>query len=266
MIRALFFRNLRHHLRLLLALSVGAILFELLLVWTVAQIDQGPGLAELLQSFVPAQLRALFESQFGMASFSGGVAFGFQHPLILVLVIAFCVTAATVPAAERESGLLDVLLSHPVSRTHYALSTLGLVVAGAVVLPLAVLAGAVMGLAAVETPSELPWTRYLPSAAGLSTLLLAIGGYSALIAAGCRRRGPAVSWAVGITAVAYWIDVMAALWSPLQRLRWLSPFDYFDPIGAAVNRQMPVLHVGLLLAVAAVTMAGAVLRFRRQDL
>jgi ABC-2 type transport system permease protein len=263
--RTLFARNVRHHALLLAAIWLGVFLFELFLVWVVAQLDAGGGLQTFLTALVPPEMQEVLFEQFGLASFPGGVAFGFQHPFTLVGGIAFLVVAATVPAAERESGFLDLVLARPVPRSRYLAATVALVVLGALAMAAASLAGAAAGLAAVEGHDDVAWVSYLPSAAALACLYLAVGGYSLLFATDSPRRGPAATRAVGVTLLFYWLDFMGGFWDLLETARWLSPFSYFDP-GAAVRGTLGWRDPGVLLVVATLCVVGSFLNFRRQEL
>jgi ABC-2 type transport system permease protein len=265
-IRALIGRQLRHHRAFLVSLTAGLALLEWLLVVIVARIEMGPGMLALFEQIVPSAVRSMFATQLGMVSFGGLVAFGFTHPAALVAAIGFVVVVGTVPAGERESGLLDLILSRPVPRSRYLASLVLLLVAGSLLLPLALVTGAAVGLAQVDNPDELPWTRYLHAAGGFTTLLLAIGGYTLFIAAGSRRRGRAVALTVGLTVAFFWIDMMAGLWSPLERVQWLSPFSYYDPMGAVVASGAPLEHPVVLLGIFALTTGAAFGRFRHQNL
>lgn len=266
MIRILLVRHLRHHWRLLAALGLGLSAVEILLVWVASQLEVGGGIRLLIERFMPPTIRAAFGGQLEMFSFAGAVAFGFQHPLILVATIAFVTVAATLPAAERESGFLDLILARPLPRWRYLLAVILLVVLGALLLPALLLAAAAVGLGLVEVADELPWVRYLPAATGLASLLLAIGGYTLWIATFAVRRGVAVARAVGLTLIFYWLDFIAELWKPLKTLDWLNPFTYFDPIPAAVMQRTPVEHPLVLLTVFAVGVAAARWQFERRDL
>ncbi len=245
---------------------MGLVLIEGLVVWISARIETGPGLRFFLEQLLPPDLREALSSQLALLSLAGAVGFGFQHPLVLVAAIAFVIGAATIPAGERESGLLDLLLARPAPRSRYLAAVVLLVVLGAVVLPSALLVGAAVGLGLVEADGEIPWTRYAMSAAGLSTLLMAIGGYSLLIATGAARRGLATAWAVGLTLAFFWLDATADMWQPLRALRWLSPFAYFRPIPAAVIPHTPLENPLVLLTVFAACVAAAFYRFGRRDL
>jgi beta-exotoxin I transport system permease protein len=263
-IRDLLARNLRHQRNLLAALVLGLAAFEMLLVVAVAQLEAGPGLRAMVD-MLPAAIREALASQLSLLSFASAVAFGFQHPFAIAASVSFVVLAATVPAAERESGLLDLILARPVSRSRYLIAVTIPVVIGALLLPLAQLAGAVMGLSIVRTPGALPWTRYLPSAAGLATVLLAVGGYTLLLATGARRRGPAVARAVGFTLAMYVLEALANIWKALEWIRWASPFHYFNPVQSAVLGSIPARNPVTLVVVFLVATALAFASFGRRD-
>ncbi len=266
MILSLIGRNLRHQGRLLLALMLGFVLLESLIVAIASQIESGPGFRGLIEQFLPPAIREALLSQFGVASMSGMVAFGFHHPAVLTAALAFVIVVATLPAAERETGLIDLILSRPLRREIYLFAVVATLLVGVIVLPAALVAGAAAGLARLESDAALPWTRYLAPAAGLATLMLAVGGYTLLLAAGTKRRGAAVAYASGLTIALYLLGFLANLWEPIRMLRVLTPFHYFDPIRAAVIPHTPVRNPAVLLGIFAVGVLAALWRFRRQDL
>ena len=64
----------------------------------------------------------------------------------------------------------------------------------------------------------------------------------------------------------YWIDIMAELWQPAASIRWISPFNYYDPIRSAVIPYTPVRNVAVLVGFFVVATALAAYRFNRRDL
>jgi ABC-2 type transport system permease protein len=248
------------------SLLVGLVALEWFIVWIVSNMSTTTELFELLEMILPEAVRALITSQIGNLSFPGMVGFGFQHPVVLAATIGLMLVLATLPAAERESGFLDLILARPVSRGAYLSGVISAMIVCAAMLPLALVAGAAAGLSLVDAPDEIPWFRYFHSASRLTALLLCVGGYALLLASRCRRRGPAVAQAVGLTLVFFWFNLMARLWAPLGRFAWLTPFDYFDPIDAATGAHAPLLNPAILLIVFALCSAGALRLFARSDL
>lgn len=261
---ALLVRKLRRHRALLAALALCLAGFELLLVRVAAALETTFGLRSLL-SMAPATVREAIEAQGGLVSFASAVAFGFQHPFTLAGTLGFVIVAATIPAADRESGFLDMVLARPVPRAAYFLAAAALVAAAALLLPWALLAGSAAGLRIVSVPGEIPWSRYVPCALGLTTLLLALGGIALLLGSGARRRGRPAAQAAGLTLAAFVVEVLGDAWAGLDRIRPASPFHYFKPVQAAIVPDTPVRNPIVLMAIFAVAAALAFVRFQRRD-
>ena len=266
MIRPLFERNLRHHLWLLIVLLGWLALVELLIVWIVGHIESGPGIRQLFEQVLPLSMQQVLGSQLGMLSFTALAGFGFQHPLALAGAIAFVIVVATLPAGERESGFLDLVMARPLQRSSYFLAVLLLLALGALLMPLAPFLGLGAGLGLLQVPVEIEWSRYAPSAFGLACILLAIAGYTLLLASFARRRGTAAAQATGLTLLFYWIDLLSPIWEPIRAIDWISPFHYFKPVRWAIAGEVPFGHYAVLLAIAVVTSALALFIFRRRDL
>lgn len=266
MIRAFFLRNLRQHAVLLTVLFLALVLVEFFLVWAAAQMDMGPEFQRLLEAFLPPEITEVIFSQFGMTSFEGAVAFGYQHPFSMVGSIAMVIVAATLPAADREKGYLDLFLARPVPRSRYLLSILLFVGLAAVLLPLALLLGAGLGLKFVESPVEIGWMTYTPATFAMVLLLLTVGSYTLLFATGARRRGIAVAQGVAFTLLFYWMDFMGDYWDALVYARKASPFFYFDPRQASFGDGLSPTDATVLATVTVLASAAAFWNFRNQDL
>ena len=264
MMRGAFARNLRHNRRLLAALCAAAAAAELLFVQVAAALDTGPGLGNLVRT-MPRAVQAMFGEQLALASLSAAIAFGFQHPAVIGAGLAFVVAAGTIPAAEREGGLLELLLARPIPRWRYLVGVLALALVGVAVFPITLLLGAMVGLAAVSVPGEPAWTRYVTSAVGLGFLLFAFAGIALLIGSTAARRGSAVARIVGLALALYLVDVFGERLAWLAWLRWVSPFRYFRPIQSAVFEETSLVHFTVLATVGLVCMALAFAWFERKD-
>jgi ABC-2 type transport system permease protein len=263
--RTLYVRQLRHHARLLVAIMLGLAAFEALLVWISASMNIGPEFHALLQMMLPPAMLRFVMDQFGFASFESAVAFGFKHPLVLLSGITFSIVAATIPAGERETGLLDLVLARPVPRAQYLAAHMLLVITGAVLIPAALLAGAIIGLALTHKLETVAWTTYAAPAAAYAPLLLLVGSYSLLFAAGASRRGVAVARAAGLTIVFFWYEVLASMWQRLAGYEWATIFYYYSPV-QVLSGERGVRESTVLVALSLVLGAGALVRFGRQQL
>ena len=253
--------------RVLLAFHLVALfVFAMGLVFIGAEFEGGAGLEPIVE-LLPAMIQKFVQHQVRDFSADSIVGFGFHHPVIVTAMCAVTALFATSPAADREEGLLGLLLARPVSRAQYLTAALLDVALLAVVQPLVVLAGGQLGLAFVELPTTLPWTAHLDTALGVMALLLSVAGLALLSAVVARRRGEAVARLAGLLVPLYLIEFLGFLWSGLDALRWLSPFHYVSQLPS------PMLAMGgaesgsplVLLVVFAVTTAAAALLFSRAD-
>jgi ABC-type transport system involved in multi-copper enzyme maturation permease subunit len=261
---ALTLRHLRHLRGLIGALIVGVVAFQAFIIPVAASFEANTGLDQILAMLPPA-FRALLDAQIGMISFGAFVAFGFQHPAIIVCNIAFAVVAGTIVAGERDAGTLDLLLARPVARRQYLATTVLCLTVGAIGLPLCQLATIAIALQFVQSPDELPWTAYTVCAVQLTALTLAIGGFALLMATLAPRRGAAVVRVVAVVVVLYVVEFLAELWPPLRRVRWLSVFHYFKPVPSVVGDGLPPAHLVVLLGVFVATTCAAFVRLEQRD-
>src|SRR5437588_11879362 len=89
---------------------------QLVLVGQAASIEASQSyasVANLIPGFIG---RGLGSDALLLASFKGTVMLGYFHPLVCVLIPAIAMYAATEPAHEVESGLVDLVLARSMPR------------------------------------------------------------------------------------------------------------------------------------------------------
>ena len=229
---------------------------------------RGQDQLEELMRDLPAALRGLFGGGEGISFISPpgylqSRLFSLLLP-VLLLVFGIGVGARAVGGAE-ESGNLELLLAHPVSRARLVaeryLATVGLLVALNVValVSLAVLAPAVDLLEGISRGRLL--------GAGAAVLAVALLHASLAFAAGCAsgRRGTAIAVAGAVAVGGYVLQGLIAATETLEPARFVSPWHWYlerNLLVSAPGFQAVLLP---LLVSAAVTLAGA-WAFVRRDL
>lgn len=168
--------------------------------------------------------------------------------------------------AKENDGHLAIVWLRPVSRTHYALVTMGIsvvVVLAAELLTSAILLGA--GMLTLGNGRGLDWTYAwaIPSA-----MLIPVAWYALLTASSASlRRGSAVvvgvAWACAfaLLGASHASDAPAALTSIVGAINWVNPLHYVDSSAADAVRYA--------VALAALTIAygaTALFQWRRAEL
>jgi ABC-2 type transport system permease protein len=219
-------------------------------------------MAQALAAYPEALMRAFgWTDLTSAAGYLGSTVFGLLAP-ILLLVYAIGLGGRAV-AGEEESGALDLLLAHPVSRTRAVLErTLAIVIALALVSLVVFVA-----LVAVRGAAELtaiPVSHLAAATLQLALLGVTVGTLALAVGALTGSRALAVSVAAAVAVLGYFANTLAAQLDATAWLRHLSVFRYYA--GAEVLRSGldPLLTLVLVLVSAACT-AIAVVGLGRRD-
>jgi ABC-2 type transport system permease protein len=194
-------------------------------------------------------------------------AMAWVHPVVLALTWAHAVISCTrVPAGEVDRGTVDVLLGLPVSRREVFLSeTFVWLVCGAAIF-VAALTGNLLGSLALQPELRPPFLRVLPVLLNLFCLYGAVGGFAWLVSSFSSRRGRAMAIVFLILLALFLLNYLAQFWQPLEKLVFLSPLHYHQPVIVLSNGIWPWQDMAILAGFGgAMWLAGGVV-FARRDL
>ncbi len=262
----------RHSLRrmrlLLLVMLVVLAGFQLLLNVAGSELQRSNTFSNFA-AMMPPFIRQMFgDSLFVFMSYTGLVAFGYFHPMVIAALVGLAIAIGTEPAAEIETRFLDLVLSRPVSRPAVvARSVLLMLLAPALIIAAMVLATTLglRWLVPVGVPA--PRTHLFVSLATNLWAVVACAGALALVCAAVpRRRSTAVGVVSVYLLVAFLVDYLSRFWKPATHVSWLSPFHYFDATAMVMGRALPWSHVAVLLSTAFAAVACAFVIFSRRDL
>jgi ABC-2 type transport system permease protein len=261
----------RHSLRrsraLLLVMLGVLVVFEVALVAAAGTLHES-GAFSSFAALVPSFMREMFgESLLVLLSFTGVVALGYFHPVIIAALAALTIAIATEPVGEIETRFLDAVLARPVRRAAVlGRSALLLALVPAFVIAV-MLAATWLGLRLLAPYGvAVPALLILSLGANLWALLLCLGGVALAVGAAARRRSTAAGL-VGVVALAlFLVEYVARIWKPAVSMARLSPFHYYDAMAMVMGRPLPAVHVEVLLFVAVSGGAVAFVLFSRRDL
>lgn len=244
--------------------AVGLVVYSafVLAVWPV--IDGNQEFADLAESY-PDGIKALMggEDAFDALTTPGGFLNSYLFSMILPFIfVALAVSmGSALLAGEEENGLLDLLLSYPVTRTAAVLEkalaiVVALVAMGLVEVIVIVGVGRAFGL-------EVGFVNL--AAATVGTVLFGVfHGFLALAAGAARGvKAFAMGLAWGVALVGYLLNVLSNLDPSLEWLRWGSPL-YYATAGDPVVNGAPVEYV-VIVGAGVAALVAAVALFRRHD-
>ncbi len=243
--RGLVISNLLSRWRSVAALAFGCFLLLVVLAGTYSAYGGAAGFAKSFGA-KPPQLLSAFSGSSSADIFSpvNFLAFGFNHPMFLVLALSVAVTTGVAAvASEVETGRAELLFTAPVPRSLVLTArVVEWVVAETFVVGWAVV-GAAVGSRLSGDLSQV--SALVPLRIGLQFSSLAFFTAAIAFAASSRApsRGVAFAATVGVTAGSYVVNLVALLWSPIAFVRWLNPFGYYAPTDAAAAVNWPDMAV-----------------------
>ncbi|MGE5813266.1 MAG: ABC transporter permease subunit [Acidobacteriota bacterium] len=258
-------RSFRRSRGLLMSLAAVLAIFQVLVVVAASYLREQQGFSQVV-----ALLPVIAQQFFGalLSSFTGMVAFGYWHPVVVIAFVGVAIVVASEPAADLESRVVDLVLARPVRRSlaitrsvvATALTTLMLVVL--MVATSAISLGAVEGSAAVA-----PAVRMVTKlAANLVAVSWCLGALALAASTVLSRRGTAAGGTGVIAFASYLLNALADVSPKFKAFGPYSPFHYFQPMAIVAGGSRWQSDIGLLLVVAAMLCAVAYVAWSRRDL
>jgi len=240
---------------------------QFLIVKLVADIDIAPIVSAVLEQ-LPPRVRSFINEQFlTLLSVQGAAAFGLNHPLALILL---AINAVGIPlrdlAGGIESGGMEWLLSHPLTRTRLLLSLwttaavmLLVIVAGAV-------AGALSGILIYHQLTLDLFRKLLQIGANLWLLFLFIHSYTLLLAVFAREGSKTGIRSAAITLSCYLLHFFDKIWDFLSFSKPFNFFNYYTPQDLMFEQGNLGLNAAVLSTLSLVCLGAAVYQFNRRDI
>jgi len=263
MIPAILGKTLRDRQRAVMGFGLGIVALSVWLGVMFTVMRESDDFTEFMNN-LPAGLLSAFGIDSATFLSAAGFLSSYLFTLFAPLFVLFFVinAAANEVMAEERDGLLDMLLSSPVSRTRVFLEKTGGVALAALVL-VAVLT---VALLVVNPIFDLSLSVTGVLAAGLSLWLLGVLFAALTLVAGTFTGRSVVAGGVAgsVAFLAWFVSGFSDLYAPLETFDKASPFTWYqephpltDGVGAG-QVWLAVTAAGLI--------AAATLMFRRRDL
>ncbi|UCC62231.1 MAG: ABC transporter permease subunit [Anaerolineae bacterium] len=241
-----------------IALALLAVLLISMYDSFAGEFDQ---FAELLELY-PTEITAFIGDITSMATPEGWVSVEFFSYMPLILGIFGVLMGSGLLVSDEESGTLDLIMAHPVSRTALFMGRLLAFVTAAVAILVIVWLGFIVSM--TWSSIDIGWgTMWLPLLSLLADLLL-FGTMSLFLSMLLPSRRLAATTAGQLLVASFFITGLAKLNEDLEPVAKLSPLNYYQAQDAfhALNGAW----LAGLLAAAVLFAALAWWRFQRRDI
>jgi len=241
-------------------------LFQFLILYLVTTFDTMAIMSAILDQLPPIMKAFLQDSFFSMLTYDGAAAFGFNHPIVLTLLV---ITAINIPAhhitRETETGTLELLLAHPFSRRSLIIS---LWTSGCLVLLLIIVSALIGSFTSILLFHHLTGgiiINLLQIGFNLWLFILSIFSITMLIAVYARQGIRAGNLSAVFTFVFYLLYFIAQLWDALAFTRPFNIFSYYEPQGLMFGKGNFLVDIIVLGSLVLLCFGLSLRRFNRRD-
>ena len=226
--------QLRSKRRSILFFSIGMFIWGFMITALYPTVRDLQGFADYWDQF-PDTLKNLFGGHdVNILKPDGYITLEYYQlflPIILAAFVlgfvAFCVVKA------RENGTLEILLTHPIERWKYTLTSFFSMSIGLAIL-------SVVGISSVMFTSvifgiDISYLGQLKFIVIIYSFILAVGGIGLFASCGLNKAGQI--YAVGITVLAgsYLVNFLSNNWSFFKAIDYVFLYHYYDPYGVTTE-------------------------------
>jgi beta-exotoxin I transport system permease protein len=262
MLRSVFGKTLWDQRRSLLAWAVGIGAVGVMYAAFYPSFNN-PDMQEALKAYPKGLLEAMGMTDIGTAAgYLGSTSFGLLGPALIIVMAAALGSGAI--AGDEDSGRLDLILAHPVSRWSVALQRFAALVAAMVIVTL-VLGVALIAISGPAQLGEIGPGNLLATSAHLALLGTFFGALALGVGAATGNRGLVFGLVAVVAVVGYFGNNLGQRVIGLGWLHDVSPFRFYLG-GSPLTHGLQPADLGVLALAAAIVVVLGTLAFDRRDL
>lgn len=260
-----FTHTLRRNWRQILYWGLGMGLLAWYIMAIIPNVEMLEQMMRLLETMPPALMAAFGSPDIAaLTTPDGFMGFAYFTYTGLLMSVWALVAGLNVTAVEEDRGIMDMLLSTPISRAQLVIEKL---LAYVVVLVAIIVLSYVCMLLGTTFSLPMDMGKLLAGSLNMIPAGLTVLGFSAMVGALVRSRSTALVLAVVFVVASYFIDFIgnAASGSAVAALRAVSYYSYYGGSQFASTGIVP--GNVLLLTVAGIVLGAiSVVLFRRRDI
>ncbi len=242
-------------------------LLQFLILWIFSSINYIP-ILEVVLNQLPPQIRMLIDQELlGRLSVKGMAAFGFNHPMVLLVLGLTAISMASRQIAGNvENGSLELLIAYPFKRSHLYFSLWFAILTVILVMIVGGLSGSLLTLVIKNLLTREMLNSLVQIALNLWILFALIMSYALLLSAYHREGGRVGILSAAITLIFYFLYFLASFWDQTTFLKPFNIFHYYQPqkiMSGTVNLEYNLL---ILLILTGLCLTLGIHRFRRRDI
>lgn len=262
----IFFETLKRNWTQMVYWGLGMGALAALMMVAIPDIETLDTMSDLMGSLPPAAMAAFgIEDMEAFSTPEGFIGFGYFLYALIILAIFAALAGLSIVSADEDEGILDVMLSLPVSRRRLLLEKFAVYA----LLSAGIVGIAHLGFVLTQSASQLDVDMNLLLIGSLNMLpsMLYLIAFTLLVTVLIRRRAIAMGVVIVYFVGSYMLDVMGGILAGTvgDGLQALSFFAYYNGDSVMLDGLNP-LNVVLLLALTGAFLWLSLWAFERRDI
>lgn len=260
----IFVREVKANFRSLLVWSGIVILFIFVGITKYAAYAANPQMLVVLESMPPAITKAFQFDAFNLTTLTGFYGVMFTYFALLASISA-AMWGSDIISKEERDKTVEFMLTLPVRRERVVTGKILAALVNSIAL-LLVMWGASLAAVAQYAPDAAFYEYLALLMAALFMMQLVFLAVGVLLGCALKDYKRVGSIAVSLILVTYFFSVISGLHEKLEFLKYLTPFNYFNPAALLREARLDVGYVWLSVGIIAVSLVGGYVSYARRDL
>ena len=222
--------QLRSKRRSLAYFSIGMFLWGFMITALYPAVSDVEAFSDYWTQF-PDTLKNLFGGhEINILKPEGYITLEYYQLFLPIILAAFALGfAAFCVVKARENGTIEILLTHPIERWRYALTSFLSISIGLAILSVVGI-GSVM-LTSVIFGIDISYLGQLKLIVIVYSFILALGGIGLFASCGLNKSGQVYAVGITVLAVSYLVNFLSNNWSFFKVIDYAFLYHYYDPYG-----------------------------------
>jgi len=251
--------------RNMLYFSIGLFLWGLMITALYPAVSGVEAFSDYWSQF-PDTLKNLFGGhEINILQAEGYITLEYYQLFLPIILGAFAFAfAAFCVVKARENGTLEILLTHPIERRKYALTSF-LSLAGGLAILSVVGVGTVM-LVSLMLGIDISYLGQLKLMALVYLFILALGSISLFASCALNKSGQVYAVAITVLSVSYLVNFISNNWSFFRVIDHAFFYHYYDPYGTMTTAGFPWSSLVYYLTITIAFLMLSMVALQRRDI
>jgi ABC-2 type transport system permease protein len=172
--------------------------------------------------------------------------------------------AGNMLSKEHNEKTIEFLLSRPITRSGIVTQKLLAIFTNLLIFNLAIAIANYIGFKMADAEFDIRVFILLSVAPFLLHLVFA--SFAFLLSSQMKKSRNIVSISLGLVFIMYFLDILSSISDKLESLKYITPYEYVDPVEIVINKSISTTYLGIMAGVIFLCVLASYLIYQKRDI